>query len=282
MLPRCPLCVQVKASDEMFFPTCLGLLGYLSSDATAEAVTSSLSGETCANAGAVTKRRVTYCLWTEDSARNPTTFTSLLPPSSTHAGAQTPPHMLSLAKKEGCLFMRKLKVAETPATRQSVRRRVLEEWLSLVTDDGSLPALLRLLGPRQVGEGGQQKAKEEENDGKRMEQVRGFVEAWLRQEGDSDIDRTRRGGEGDAHENEDKGKACNTHYRRDINQNRCFREDELGPHTNGNYCGRHHSSQQRYKHNGRDERRSYGYRRGTHENYHSERSSRKRSRSRDR
>lgn len=84
-----PLFKRVSASDEMYFPTCLALLGALGNSG------SSQDGKATAPDG-VAKRRVTYCHW-GDSPKSPETYQGL------HD------ELLTQASAEGCLFARKFK-----------------------------------------------------------------------------------------------------------------------------------------------------------------------------
>jgi len=76
---------NVNASDEIYFPTVLALLGVLGD-----------SDKNKTLAKGVWKRRVTYCDWTE-SAKNPKSFTNL----------QEFKDVVNKAREEGCLLARK-------------------------------------------------------------------------------------------------------------------------------------------------------------------------------
>ena len=73
-----------RASDELYFPTALSLLGVLSKD-----VENSITGE-------ITKRRVTYCDWSAN-AKNPATF----------SGIEDLKEIIKVGREEGCIFGRK-------------------------------------------------------------------------------------------------------------------------------------------------------------------------------
>ncbi len=97
-LPRClredvwPFFKRCSASDEMFFPTCLALLGEI----TAAAAASSSEEAGGFASQSVAKRRLTYCRW-GDSPKSPESFETL------DAG------VLAAAVAEGCLFARKFR-----------------------------------------------------------------------------------------------------------------------------------------------------------------------------
>ncbi len=138
----------MHASDEMYIPCLLSLGGVIKSThpsareenhmASAQS-SSQLQANNPSAAAAdthtgaledVQKRRVTYCDWSA-SVRNPVTFHEL---SS---------ELIEIARKEGCLFLRKLKLptstnerggnrAEQSGSVDSVERRALIDWARLV------------------------------------------------------------------------------------------------------------------------------------------------------
>jgi hypothetical protein len=75
---------RINASDEMYFPTALAVLGILKE-------------EDDSNAPQVAKRAVTYTDWTE-GMRNPATYTN---------GIRDFQRVAKIARKQGCLFARK-------------------------------------------------------------------------------------------------------------------------------------------------------------------------------
>jgi hypothetical protein len=92
--------LETRASDELYFPTALSLLGILP------------------NSTQVTKKRVTYADWSE-SARNPASF---------HNGLVDLKQVAELARKEGCLFARKFTLwSET--TTESDEVKLVEDAL---------------------------------------------------------------------------------------------------------------------------------------------------------
>ena len=87
---------RVRASDEMYFPTALSVLGILHrpSDAAGVEVDENSRGESCAGNG-VRRRRVTFCDWSM-GAKNPASFT---------AGDWA--EVARRARNDGCLIVRK-------------------------------------------------------------------------------------------------------------------------------------------------------------------------------
>jgi len=92
---------HVRASDEMYFPTALALLGLIRSNVNNESnnekskTASSLTG-TVMIGDNVMKRRVTYCDWS-CGAKNPALFN----------GIKDLREMITVARQENCLFARK-------------------------------------------------------------------------------------------------------------------------------------------------------------------------------
>jgi len=82
---------KCRASDEMFFPTVLSILGIICRQD--GEVDNFSNGESCA--GRIRRRRITYCDWSQ-SAKNPASFTS-----------QDWKDVVLKARREGCLFARK-------------------------------------------------------------------------------------------------------------------------------------------------------------------------------
>ena len=99
--------LETRASDELYFPTALSLLGILP------------------NSTQVEKKRVTYADWSE-SARNPASFSH---------GLVDLQQVAELARKEGCLFARKFTLwsesKESDGVKQgedTVPRLVISQW----------------------------------------------------------------------------------------------------------------------------------------------------------
>lgn len=84
---------KCRASDEIYFPSVLSILGIISRPNGEAQVDDFSKGESCA--GQIRRRRITYCDWSQ-SAKNPASFTS-----------QDWKDVVSKARKEGCLFARK-------------------------------------------------------------------------------------------------------------------------------------------------------------------------------
>ena len=86
---------KCRASDEIYFPTVLSILGIISRQGgEAQEVDDSSKGESCAGSE-IRRRRVTYCDWSQ-SAKNPASFTS-----------QDWKDVVMKARGAGCLFARK-------------------------------------------------------------------------------------------------------------------------------------------------------------------------------
>jgi len=84
---------KCRASDEIYFPTLLSILGIISRQEGEAQVDDFSVGESCA--GHIRRRRITYCDWSL-SAKNPASFTS-----------EDWKDVVSKARREGCLFARK-------------------------------------------------------------------------------------------------------------------------------------------------------------------------------
>ena len=86
---------RCRASDEMYFPTALSILGIIARPSGVEEVEDdTCKSEACAG-DRIRRRKVTYCDWSL-SAKNPSSFM-----------AQDWTEVLSKARGEGCLFARK-------------------------------------------------------------------------------------------------------------------------------------------------------------------------------
>lgn len=81
---------RINASDEMYFPTALSILGILKGEDDSTTTVASLPPQ-------VAKRAVTYTDWTE-GMRNPATYTN---------GIRDFNRVAKIARKQGCLFARK-------------------------------------------------------------------------------------------------------------------------------------------------------------------------------
>ncbi len=129
---------RVKASDEMYFPTVMSLLGILSSDETPDDDGNNLSnvkgvGDTVnqhrtAIIGGVedevARKRITYCDWSMN-AKNPASFDI-----TRTDGFKELKRVVRLAREEGCLFARKF----TLEKQENIVDGVItaEEWLELL------------------------------------------------------------------------------------------------------------------------------------------------------
>jgi hypothetical protein len=105
---------QVRASDEMYFPTALAILGLIHTTTTTT-TTDKNQGSTTTTIRMigpnVQKRRITYCDWT-GGAKNPVTFYNV----------QDLQNCISVARKEGCLLARKF----------SSDSITLQQWSNLI------------------------------------------------------------------------------------------------------------------------------------------------------
>lgn len=105
-----PFFKRCSASDEMYFPTCLALLGEIN---TPDAAAATQPPEGFAS-HSVAKRRLTFCRW-EDSPKSPEAFDAF------DAG------VLALAVGEGCLFARKFKPGAVELSAWLAHMRGVEE-----------------------------------------------------------------------------------------------------------------------------------------------------------
>eukprot|EP01041_Mallomonas_annulata_P006685 gene6685-13543_t len=99
---------KVHASDEMYIPTCLSVLGHISQPP--PGIVSDSYSLT------VSRRRLTYCDWSK-STRNPAAFLKL------------DDELVSKARAEGCVFLRKIVVRDKDEDRV---RTLLSQWMELV------------------------------------------------------------------------------------------------------------------------------------------------------
>lgn len=102
--PVLPLFKKVRASDEMYFPCCLAVLG---------CITIASGPHSCS---AILRRPVTWCDWSE-KGKNPKVYTGL-----TNATV-----MEALAK--GCLFFRKVKLSDN---RPAEEIQFAQSWVRLI------------------------------------------------------------------------------------------------------------------------------------------------------
>jgi len=102
--PVLPLFKKVRASDEMYFPCCLAVLGYITIASGSHSSSSIL------------RRPVTWCDWSE-KGKNPKVYTGL-----TNATV-----MEALAK--GCLFFRKVKLSDD---RPDEEIQFAQSWVRLI------------------------------------------------------------------------------------------------------------------------------------------------------
>jgi hypothetical protein len=179
----------VHASDEMFFPTCLSMIGHLPTTREADQKHDPGGSVIDSKVETVIERRVTFCNWTEDSARNPMTFKTLLPCNDLpQFGSLPEPQLHPLASEEGCLFMRKLKVDETNSSRIEVRKRVLLEWMTLVSekaDVSDLTSLLENVNKPGRTEGGEENLNEDQVRAAVALQCTSWVETWQEEQNSS-------------------------------------------------------------------------------------------------
>lgn len=114
----------MHASDEMYIPTALGILGYLVKENCSittdedyikynnEVGSFKTVEKAVVDATEFSRRRVTYCLWDEDNTKHPATYTE----------CEVNATVLERASKEKCLFMRKFKIPSSdPSSRMDPR-----------------------------------------------------------------------------------------------------------------------------------------------------------------
>jgi len=101
---------QVRASDEMYFPTALAILGLIHTSNTTDKNQGSTTTTRMIGPN-VQKRRITYCDWS-GGAKNPVTFQDV----------QDLRNCISLARNEGCLLARKF----------SSDSITLQEWSNVI------------------------------------------------------------------------------------------------------------------------------------------------------
>mmetsp|Transcript_2920 Transcript_2920/g.5470 ORF Transcript_2920/g.5470 Transcript_2920/m.5470 type:complete len:694 (+) Transcript_2920:79-2160(+) len=130
---------NVKASDEMYFPTLMSLLGILEGGDCEENIENMntkdsriehANGSTCVNEKEACIKRVTYCDWSEN-AKNPATFTIRRKDNFKEFKK-----VIKLAREEGCLFARKFTMPEDDLNEADPSEKVNistgEDWLNLV------------------------------------------------------------------------------------------------------------------------------------------------------
>ena len=106
--PILPLFKKVRASDEMYFPCCLAVLGFISSSSSPIS-----SGST---SDAVLQRAVTWCDWS-DKGKNPKAY-SVLNETDVQAALQ-----------RGCLFFRKIKLRDGNLAEET---QFAQNWVRLL------------------------------------------------------------------------------------------------------------------------------------------------------
>ena len=94
--------LDTKASDEMYIPTCLSILGVLHHQ--------------------VKQKKITYCDWSE-SAKNPVTFSN---------GKEDLKKIAKLSQKEGCLFARKFSPTALHST-ELTGTLTLKDWKEVIS-----------------------------------------------------------------------------------------------------------------------------------------------------
>jgi len=123
---------KVRASDEIYFPTLLSLLGLIQSSTQNSIVLGDMNTQTMKDnllldypylGDDIVNRRVTYCDWS-NNAKNPETFLM----DNIHELKR----IISEAKKEGCLFARKFKYLEDHDASFTVRGNITETWMELI------------------------------------------------------------------------------------------------------------------------------------------------------
>ena len=118
---------KCRASDEIYFPTVLSILGIISRQDGEAQVDDTSKGESCAGSE-VRRRRVTYCDWSQ-GAKNPASFTSC-----DWKG------VVVKARGDGCLFARKFVllsslpggVYKNPHTIDNDGTVSVDDWITVV------------------------------------------------------------------------------------------------------------------------------------------------------
>jgi hypothetical protein len=139
---------NVRASDEMFIPTCLGLLNFVSKQSQQNSSPPSLSTSKKSdlhlvfNTTEFSSRRVTYCQWSSLNAKSPTTFPHLFSALLTDEQSDltlnsrnTNVTVYQEATQEGCIFLRKImnpriKYPFEAETRSNLSDRLDDLWRS--------------------------------------------------------------------------------------------------------------------------------------------------------
>ena len=115
---------SVKASDEMYFPTTMALLGMFQSDNIGQCDENNNVKDTVVN-DSIALSRVTYCDWSEN-ARNPASFVINRQQDSHFKELK---RRIRMAREEGCLFARKF----IPGSNSSIPDTInVEEWIQIL------------------------------------------------------------------------------------------------------------------------------------------------------
>jgi len=124
---------RVKASDEVYFPTLLALLGIVSSSQSSSSHQNQQGGDEIA------RRRITYCDWS-DNAKNPKSISI-----TRQKDFKEFRNVVRLAREEGCLFARKFRrggdfTDQDDCTKLESRREIItaDEWFDMVTSSITL------------------------------------------------------------------------------------------------------------------------------------------------
>ena len=112
-----PVFRKCRASDEIYFPTTLSILGIIGRQDGEAQVDDFSKGESCA--GHIRRRRITYCDWSL-SAKNPASFTS-------HDWRE----IALKARNQGCLFARKFVLLSS--LRDEVKKNQLDDTDGVVS-----------------------------------------------------------------------------------------------------------------------------------------------------
>lgn len=118
---------KCRASDEIYFPTVLSILGIISRQDRKAQVDDTSKGESCAG-GEIRRRKITYCDWSQ-GAKNPASFTS-----------RDWKGVVVKARGDGCLFARKFVllsslpggVYKNPHTIDNNGTVSVDDWITVV------------------------------------------------------------------------------------------------------------------------------------------------------
>ena len=110
------------ASDEMYIASCMSILGHIDCQYTEHRGLMNLESNLQDEESSVRRKRLTFAEWLPDEAQHPTSFLDITE------------KYVAEARKQGCIFFRKLKANKYSSTDSGVPCLV-EKWINLVVDD---------------------------------------------------------------------------------------------------------------------------------------------------